>query len=71
MLGRKVIYVRCINCSYTNMAKDIRLLDKNKHILAHLSRRLIDELIVYQSLRRPSVVRQHFQTSSPQQPLAN
>ena len=44
--------------------------------LAHLSRRLIGELIVYQwlrrpssvcpsSVRRPSVVRQHFQTSSP------
>ena len=36
--------------------------------LAHLSRRLMGELIVYQSLRRPSVgpsVRQHFQTSSP------
>ena len=37
--------------------------------LAHLSRRLIGELIVYQWLRRPSVhpsvVPQHFQTSSP------
>ena len=29
MLGRKVIYVRCINCSYNNVAKCIRLLDKN------------------------------------------
>ena len=28
MLGRKVIYVRCINCSYNNVAKGIRLLDK-------------------------------------------
>ena len=28
MLGRKVIYVRCLNCSYNNMAKGIRLLDK-------------------------------------------
>ena len=41
--------------------------------LAHLSRRLMGELIVYQSLRRPSVrpssVRQHFQTSSPLKPL--
>ena len=45
--------------------------------LAHLSRRLIGELIVYQWLRRPSsvvcrpssVVRQHFQTSSPLKPL--
>ena len=29
----------------------------------------MDELIVYQSLRRPSV-RQHFQTSSPLKPLS-
>ena len=33
-------------------------------LLAHLSRRLMGELIVYQSLRRPSSVRQYFQTSS-------
>ena len=32
MLGRKLIYVRCINCSYNNVAKGIRLLDK-KHYL--------------------------------------
>ena len=32
MLGRKVIYVRCINCSYNNVAKDIRLPDK-KHFV--------------------------------------
>ena len=42
--------------------------------LAHLSRRLMGELIVYQSLRRPPVRRpssvcQHFQTSSPFKPL--
>ena len=50
--------------------------------LAHLSQRLMGELIVYQSLRRPSVrpssvrpssvrpsVCQHFQTSSPLKPL--
>ena len=49
----------------------------NLMFLAHLSRRLMGELIVYQSLRRPSVrpsvrrpsVRQHFQTSSPLKPL--
>ena len=35
--------------------------------LAHLSRRLMGELIVYQSLCRPSI-RQHFQTSSPLKP---
>ena len=28
MLGRNVIYVRCINCSYNNVAKGIRLIDK-------------------------------------------
>ena len=28
MLGRKVIYVRCIKCSYNNVAKGIRFLDK-------------------------------------------
>ena len=28
--GRKVIYVSCINCSYNNVAKSIRLLDKKK-----------------------------------------
>ena len=41
--------------------------------LAHLSRRLRGELLVYQRLRRPSSVRpsvrQHFQTSSPLKPL--
>ena len=36
--------------------------------LAHLSRKLMGELIVYQSLRRPSV-RPQFQTSSPLKPL--
>ena len=33
MLGRKVIYVRCIKCSYNNVAKGIGLLDKKKHFL--------------------------------------
>ena len=28
MFGRKVIYVRCIKCSYNNVAKGIRLLGK-------------------------------------------
>ena len=28
MMGRKVICVRCINCSHNNIAKDIRLLDE-------------------------------------------
>ena len=30
---------------------------ENKGFLAHLSRRLIGELIVYEDIRRPSVVR--------------
>ena len=33
MLGRKVIYVRCINCSYSNVAKGIRLLDKKANFV--------------------------------------
>ena len=33
MLGRKVIYVRCITCSYNNVAKGVRLLDKKKQFL--------------------------------------
>ena len=28
MLVRQVIYVRCINCLYNNIAKGIRLLDR-------------------------------------------
>ena len=32
--GRKGIYVRCISCSYNNVAKGIRLLDK-KAILVY------------------------------------
>ena len=41
-------------------------------LLAHLSRRLIGELIVYGGIRRPSVVvvrrHEHFQTTSPLKP---
>ena len=33
MLGRKVIYVRCISCSYNYEAKSIRLLDKKANCL--------------------------------------
>ena len=43
------------------------------HFLAHLSQRLIGELIVYGGIRRPFVVvrrrREHFQTTSPLKPL--
>ena len=38
-----------------------------KRFLAHLSRRLIGELLVYKGIRRPSVC-QHFQTTSPLKP---
>ena len=37
-------------------------------LLAHLSRRLKGEVIVYEGIRRPSVVCQHFQTTSPLKP---
>ena len=36
-------------------------------LLAHLNRRLIGELIVYEGNRRPPVC-QHFQTTSPLKP---
>ena len=49
-----------------------RLQDHWSSGLAHLSRRFIGELIVYEGIRRPSVVRpsvcQHFQTTSPLNP---
>ena len=35
MLGRKVIYVTFINCSYNNVAKGIRLLDKKAILFTH------------------------------------
>ena len=37
ILGRKVIYVTCINCSCKNVAKGIRLLDKKGKIHASKS----------------------------------
>ena len=33
MLGHKVIYVRCINCPYDNVAKGIRLFDKKQSLI--------------------------------------
>ena len=38
-----------------------------RSFLAHLSQRLIGELLVYKGIRRPSVC-QHFQTTSPLKP---
>ena len=45
------------------------LYDNQSAFLAHLSRRLIGELLVYRGIRRPSVRRQHFQTTSSLKPL--
>ena len=62
----------CLSENSTFDGRQILLLtEKRVHqLLAPLSRRLTGELIVYQSLRRPSsVVRHHFQTSSPLKPL--
>ena len=36
MLGRKVIYLRCINCSYNNVAKGIRLYDKKRNFCLNM-----------------------------------
>ena len=38
-------------------ARNYRAIEKIDILLAHLSRRLIGELIVYKGIRRPSVVR--------------
>ena len=56
-------------CAPVRLHKIVSELACMTRLLAHLSRRLMGELIVYQSLWRPSVVRQHFQTSSPPKPL--
>ena len=50
-----------------------RYVDFALSFLAHLSRSLIGELIVYEGIRRPSVrpssvVCQHFQTTTPLKP---
>ena len=44
MMGRKVIYVRLINCSYNNVAKGIRLLD-NKHFCLYRKVRAFERYI--------------------------
>ena len=49
------------------------LMNVDQILLAPVSGRLMGELIVYQSLRHPSLrlsVCQHFQTSSPLKPLS-
>ena len=40
MLGRKVIYVRCIKCSYKNATKGIRLLD-SKAFFVHTGKKVM------------------------------
>ena len=44
MLGRKVIYVRCINCSYNIVAKGICHLDK-KHFCLYRKKFMQKELL--------------------------
>ena len=63
-------YVQRKLCPPQPSSKDGDLF-KVTRLLAHLSRRLIGELIVYKGIRRPSVhpsVCQHFQTTSPLKP---
>ena len=43
MLGHKVIYVRCINCSYNNVAKGIRFLDTKARLYKLQKRFLITQ----------------------------
>ena len=67
--------MKTVDFSETIAASDLKV-DRCRQLiefLAHLSQRLIGELIVYEgirrpSLRRPSVVRQHFQTTSSLKP---
>ena len=46
MFGRKVIYVRCINCSYNNVAKGIRLLDKKAFFVYTAKQKLQSDLVI-------------------------
>ena len=56
MLGRKVIYVRCINCSYNNLAKGIRLLDKKLFLFIQKKIHASKSFERYISLNRRLVV---------------
>ena len=73
IINRGFFPIKPMDCEVKESSQGDISLTHTKHMfLAHLSRRLMGELIVYQSLRRPSVrlsVRQHFQTSSPLKPL--
>ena len=44
MLGRKVVYVRCINCSYNNVTKGIRLPDE-KAIFSYTGKTYFSSMI--------------------------
>ena len=48
-----MIYVRCINCSYNNVAKGIRLLDKKANIFVYTGK--IRAFESYIPLRREGV----------------
>ena len=62
--------VRSFETSSRNFMYGFPMEKSRQVLLAHLSRRLTGELIVhvYTGIRRPSVVRQHFQTTSPLKP---
>ena len=45
MLGRKVIYLRCIKCSYNNVAKGIRLPDKKSNSCLYMQVRAFERYI--------------------------
>ena len=70
-------FIQDYSCAVYSWSRSLHILIRtsllNTIFLAHLSRRLMGELIVYQSLRRPSSVRPsvrpQFQTSSPLKPL--
>ena len=59
-----------ISVSFDISCDSIHFVFETDLVLAHLSRRLVGELIVYiqASGVRPSSVRQHFQTTSPLKP---
>ena len=62
-------HVHCIGCSYLCIVHlSWRMISRNFHVLAHLSRRFMGELIVYPCSSvclSSSSVRSHFQRASP------
>ena len=56
MLGRKVIYRRCINCSYNNVAKGIRIPD-NKAFLFIQEKLQLNRLLSTSTVRLSDGIR--------------